>query len=1322
MRVGIGNRVLPTAGRTVPPRYNENITAPQVYTRPEDITAGIRATAPANIPVPVGPMEGIGALLTAPAAGDNGLSNWINQLSWQDRDIFEERAAIIENSGEGLSRGQAEEMAARQQGYVGSEMVSAFGGTQTAPRSTAVPGQQEFMPPEQLASTQAEFGASNERRFATPGGQLPSFTNDRKDLSRGVLQQELEALTDKAASPENKLSEIKWSANDAGNLMSFGSDQADRMYDPRSAWALHYGLPENITPEEKAAEVAENAPQLAIAGALILHNVLNRNYEKQAGNHDSEMIDPYENYDSFALATGAVGKREAKNRIADPVTEVFEAGEPMLNQMVTSVAQNFMDFATAKGEEMNQELHDSSRDQAILFLKDLTDQGQISWARNARGKVIPVPGDYQTLHRDNAKQIAKLYDVDSRGSVASGIMAPQFPAVTNAMFGNKAKKIFITKQGKVVVTDAAEAMMQLQGSIPISVNPILAVMMEQMNAARENKDNSTFDSTLSEVDAENVKALIAKHGTKQGLQIVEQKIKLLEKEMRDVADRGKDNQPRYMLLKQSIATLRYFHIANNLNLMGQKGTTRTTFSFGGTQPTRISSSSGLWGRGAPALISKIDKIYKGNKGKGVARGQETQKRLYDLKKSNPTAFQAMNYYFNLGAQMAKHIDHAGAIEYSKNNFNGRQIHLWTPLEYITYGTASQEKAASLGKQLIDAVNNNGLTEFAKSQGWMRDKGEWQYPSSVLIDAHQISIAADGSHITLSNIMESDARTSNAAIIGIHIDDGLTTPYLGLDPSQLDTTGENLHAGLREKIFDTVGEDIVSVFSGPDDGPYLNSWARLLESISAASPRGAAKIYGRGLVVAGLYGKTPQKMYSEAQTFFDKVSKLAAGSGGNLEIARTWAEMRQLYGSDKLRMFDDLTDLFSHSMGRHMSKLSGYQNAMRALGGAMAAINSPTSITNMLGGVQELSGNNLSPVMDDTVKEQAFHHLNFISRNIGGMMIPEYTVQRDYAGASETRLDEDQDGNTVVVRGRAGSKQRSAWPVDIIQGGDSTIMTLSVLAMNSPEDGFSGLPVQAIAIHDAIVSGPDGHLIAVNAYNNIAIPAYAQQAPAVIQGVFDTYNKHLRLVKAKHREGGANIGTQFIGEENTNNSFHGLTGFFDRMYDSAYGANSQADITNPDLSIDNNRSTSWLTPNQLARSEEKRKSTLKGNLTKKAILEAAHSHGYLPPTEANLEARKFRHVEGADFIALVDIMRASSKILDEGETPHPSMYKALKQLPAELRPAVSNFTYHTVGYNGDSLHAAASGLIRKMGTNSTQRNSVIDSLTNASNEITSMVPA
>jgi len=56
-----------------------------------------------------------------------------------------------------------------------------------------------------------------------------------------------------------------------------------------------------------------------------------------------------------------------------------------------------------------------------------------------------------------------------------------------------------------------------------------------------------------------------------------------------------------------------------------------------------------------------------------------------------------------------------------------------------------------------------------------------------------------------------------------------------------------------------------------------------------------------------------------------------------------------------------------------------------------------------------------------------------------------------------------------------------------------------------------------------------------------------------------------------------------------------------MYDNVYGANSQAIVESPDLSIDNNQSTTFLEPYQLARSKTKRDITVKSNLRNKAYL-------------------------------------------------------------------------------------------------------------------------
>ena len=104
-----------------------------------------------------------------------------------------------------------------------------------------------------------------------------------------------------------------------------------------------------------------------------------------------------------------------------------------------------------------------------------------------------------------------------------------------------------------------------------------------------------------------------------------------------------------------------------------------------------------------------------------------------------------------------------------------------------------------------------------------------------------------------------------------------------------------------------------------------------------------------------------------------------------------------------------------------------------------------------------------------------------------------------------------------------------------------------------------------------------------------------------------------------------------------------------------------------------------------------------------------------------KAREFNKVKGKDFIALVDIMRASSGLLNRGETLHPSLAKAYNSLPSEAKPSLNSFARHNITY-GKGKTRENSGLLERMTSQSSIGNNVINSLTGASNEITHMVPA
>ena len=1167
--------------------------------------------------------------------------------------------------------------------------------TQEAP--VGAPLEEELVSQDPIATqqeAQQEYAGVAEQKYATPQAPV-NFTTPEGRLSPGVTLESLEQTRQEIASPHNRLDELKFDVEDASALISFGDSQANRFADPDSAWAKQLGEASALDDAAKA----QVAPALAISGARLINDVISRKFRKQA------MIEKGKDTEDIKADPG----EEFRDPIDNPDRDVFEAGEPMVHRMIDSVAD---DIAQMTGSPKDKD----TRDQAITYVKDLTDQGIIGWARNKKGKVIPVMGNGGAISYETAKKIAKLYDVQARGTVVSGLSAPTFPATTPDALGEAAKSVFVSKSGKVQSSLPASTFMQLQGSIPLVVNAELHAIQKAMyDSMNQEGENSPFAGTLAEFDAASIKALWQKHkgDAKKVEGIIKDKQSTLKKEMADIETRAQDGRSRFLLLKQSPATLRYQHIANDLNVMNQKGTTRTSFEFRSNAKIQIDPNSGLWTNGSPQVVKRAKEIYADTGAVGVARGQKIHQRLLNLKKTNPAEFQAMNYYYNLGAQFAKHIDPGAARLFADNHLNGRDLSVWTPQDYIRFGATMQGKAATLGNDL----RNGNISELAKSNKWLTEKGEWQYPASVLLDAADIHAASQDPGrppVKLRNMMEADARQSNAGLISILIGDTTSASVLGLIPAIQDGNVD-IAAGLREKVWDTIDRDIESTFSGPDDVSIRAGWATLLSALGQDTGGRAAKTYARGLVVAGLYGKTSQKMYTEADDFFTAIQRVAGDPNSQTKAA--WKNLKAIYAKKQdgvVRMRNDLTDLYTTSMEKHMSKLNGYQHAMRALGKAMAAINAPSEIQNMFGGIQEISGDNFSSVLKNAIDGQAFGAMEVVTEQVAGLDIPVTTRQVDRAGAAEPLFISE--GN--VKHYRAGSKERNAWPVDVIQGGDSTVMTLAMLALNSDPSGYKGSPAQAVSIHDAIISGPEGHLMATNAYNNIAVPAWAEQAPTLMTRILDTYNTHLKDVKKKFGEDGANIGTQFIGGVGAQSSFHGLTGYFDTLYDEVYGADSGSNVDKPDMSIIGNQQTDFLEDYQLARSEQKRETTIKGNMKKKALLEAAAQHGWLPPTANNLEARKFRKVSGPDFIALIDIMRAGNSIMDRAESLPKSLQNALRTIPADYRP--KRFNWWTVPNNQQSK---GEGILTEMTERSTKgRNQVIKGLTGAYNEVLHMVPA
>jgi hypothetical protein len=1201
--------------------------------------------------------------------------------------------------------------------------------TVVSPLPTSVPAETQMLTEGQSRINEDRYAERSEQRFKEAQGGF-NLTDQQGNFDSSVT---LDSLTDLSSTVVNKVNNIEsiWDEGEAATINNFAESQTERLADPESSWSKYYGEARPIDKTSKEDQLLVSG--LTVAGASWFDDITMKRYLKQAmddGNFNEETrnMTPYEVQEYR-------DNREIKEPLSEKeIVKSFEEGEPILNAMISSGVNNFMkvnptdlapleaqrntDYRTARQEgipaqeaetiannnyranvsRQKQEDLETAREMSIVYLKDLTDQGYIAWARNLRGKVIPIetPKLLGSNMISPSSKINILYNIGARDSRTAGVMASPNPSIVQSKLDDNTKQVFLNKMGKVIPSNAAQTAMDLQGSVGIGVNPISLAAMNQIYKSKD----PLFANTLSELGDSAFAKYLSKHDNAVAQKIMEDKQALLDKEVEDVNKRANSGLTLFTRIKQSLSTLRYFPITNNLNITGQKGTTRTTMSFRGVAPVKITNEIF---KDNKKVLGKAKEIYlSDNTFDTLYRGQSVNDKLHNLKNTNNDVFQAMNFYYNLGFQYMKHIDPSGADNFLPN----KPTYTWSTPEIIEYGMSMQDNASKLGKQYIDSITNNTLVDFANENKWMTDKGEWQYPSTVITDAYQIQQALDNGgnpYLRLENLMEQDARQSNAGIISLLVGDDTTAGLLGM----VNGSKAASFSGLREKIFSSYKDDITSTF-GIGEAGLAKAWTNLFTQLAKGGESKAAKIYSRGLVVAGLYGKTTQKMYSEAT---DMLAQINAATYNNPELFEAFNELTSNYsdGVNSMEILDDITDILTTASHSHMSKLNGYQTAMKSIGGAMAAINAPTSIRNMLGGIQQISGNNLSPILRDNIEMQVFGD-NISRKNVAGMNIIQYEPAQDRARSAATRIDD----RGEVTEQRAGTAQRNAWPVDIIQGGDSTIMTLALLAMNSPSSGFKGNPVQVQVIHDAVLSGPEGHLIATNAYNNIAIPVYAKNVQPLMSSVIVSYKEHLNYIKSKYGTDGANIGTQFIaGEDNVNTSFHGLTGYFDRLYDIAYrGAEDTMD--NPDMSVENNLRGNFITSRQYDRSPDKQKSNAKSNLKYKVMLEIARDNGYKPPTEGNDEARRVNRVTGKEFTNLIDIMRAGSGLLNTNEKAIPALFDAWAKLPAGFKVSVASTQYHMVPYSkgrgGKENGSETSGVLSKItGNNPNFVNTVLKNM-------------
>ena len=205
---------------------------------------------------------------------------------------------------------------------------------------------------------------------------------------------------------------------------------------------------------------------------------------------------------------------------------------------------------------------------------------------------------------------------------------------------------------------------------------------------------------------------------------------------------------------------------------------------------------------------------------------------------------------------------------------------------------------------------------------------------------QQAIDAGGGTVYLNHQWETDSTQSNAFIMSTMMGDDNIMGLLGKFLQYGDLEKGDLRIRLAETLTQTREGQISDVTNAFGGDPQLEAvWKDFLGPVSGQSF--FAKAYGRGPVVAGLYGKTPWKMFKEANKFLS-----------HKDLAAHIPKLSQYYESKfgdqaQDKMLEDASNLFAVSMNRHMASLMGYQTMMKNLLDVLAVGGDVTQIESLI---------------------------------------------------------------------------------------------------------------------------------------------------------------------------------------------------------------------------------------------------------------------------------------------------------------------------------------------------------------------------------------
>jgi hypothetical protein len=652
-----------------------------------------------------------------------------------------------------------------------------------------------------------------------------------------------------------------------------------------------------------------------------------------------------------------------------------------------------------------------------------------------------------------------------------------------------------------------------------------------------------------------------------------------------------DSLARFGTYSKSPTTQRYFPVPIDINAVNGKGETRTIANFANVDRITLTKADL-----EPSRLNKLAESIFSSSRTGQAYGLHIQQKLNALPEKD---MQLLDYFYALGETLYKTED-------VKRKATSKA---YAPANVIAFALTNKDIALERSKVINSFVEarkaGTPLGEFSSQpkliQKLMKEgKGEWQYPITILSEMQFLNnvVLNDGGSHKFTYTFEQDATQSNASLMSLYIGAENEAMILGI---LNESNGE--FKDLRDKIYANVDRDINLALNAEEDNLKNDAFHKFFKVMGDTKGLNPAKIYARGLVVAGLYGKSPIFMWSEAQDMLDKVPGL---SGDILHPLYTNAD--GVLDTDAL--LKDIASIFVVASNRNMSELNGYQRTMKAVGEIMGVLNVSTEVLGPLGEPLLLAKDNFVP--EYIANKDVTQALELRTKELGGGLIRAgYRRIKEDIGASAPTVaarEMIQRGQGIFkgnpykdYPGRRATQLRNALPVDLIQAGDAAMMTLGVLHA-SPK---GKKPLNIIPIHDAAITTAGSTLKFKNSYENIAMFDLLTLGNSILNQTYektlDKFDLQLEDLLLMPQDKRINIGSQTRVEDGRVANYSAVNDFFDELH----------------IRLNSN---DFYTPEQLRRTSVQ-KEKARADQKIKDTLDAAILNGYIPFDSFNAEQAK-----------------------------------------------------------------------------------------------------